>query len=153
VKKLRFQESADFSFEKISIGNDMSELPTPPGHFSTPAKGAPGAPSLRIWSCKGGSFLSRVLYSPKFFRQVTARPGSFPRPHCRCRLLIRSCLSTHYPRLTTHFLLPQHFSTHFHSRSKRITPRPTPSLPSTCPNLIRIHPLRSNKSVSNKKLY
>jgi hypothetical protein len=40
VKKLRFQESADFSSEEISIGNDMSDSLTPPGHFSSPAKGA-----------------------------------------------------------------------------------------------------------------
>jgi hypothetical protein len=41
-------------------------------------------------------------------------------------------------------LLPSQFSTHFHTRSKPITPRPTPSSPSTSPTPIRIRPPRSN---------
>jgi len=45
------------------------------------------------------------------------------------------------------------FSTHFHSRNKPITPLPTPSNFSTSLLPIRIHPSRSNKSVSNIQCY
>jgi len=43
------------------------------------------------------------------------------------------------------------FSTHFHSRSKPITPRPTPSNLATSATLVRIRPSRSNESLSRPR--
>jgi hypothetical protein len=47
--------------------------------------------------------------------------------------------------------LLSHFSTNFHSRIKPITPRPTPSNPSTSASLIRIRASRSNDLLSTLK--
>ncbi len=58
-------------------------------------------------------------------------------------------LTTHYSHLTSCL----HFSTHFHSRNKPITPRPTPSILSTSASPIRIRPPRSNEHPVNQEIY
>src|SRR6476646_6114380 len=77
-----------------------------------------------------GSFVFLFLHSLQLYRRVASAPSL-----------------AFTPLFTTHYSLPtfrSHFSTHFHSHIKPITPRPTPSNPATSASLIRIRASRSN---------
>jgi hypothetical protein len=92
--------------------------------------------------------------------------GGWPRPSSRVAYRLRFCFFANgghlllFPRfyslLSAHCSLltvSPHFSTHFHSRNKPITPLPTPSNLTTSLDPIRIRPSRSNESVSKTKRY